>query len=179
MGLRGTLVLALLVVLGVAYLWVEGPPPTSPQPDPLFGSAAGVEPTHPITRLLEFSPEEITQITLARAGKQLSAQRTGQSWTETTPPGAIADFLHNLTGLGELMRLDASPDDLLHYGLDPPQAEVELARQSGPPLVLLIGDRNPPATCAYVRIGRTGPVVLAGALVVWEFDKAFKALGGS
>ncbi|HUI24635.1 MAG TPA: DUF4340 domain-containing protein [Candidatus Kryptonia bacterium] len=179
MGVRGTLVLALLVACGAAYLWLEGPPPEARPQDELFSGGTGAEPTQPIRPLLEFAPEEITRITLTRDGKSLVAQLENGTWPQTTPPDVIADFLHNLTGLAELMRIEAGTDELHHYGLEPPQAEIELTRRDGVPLVLLLGEHNPAATGAYVRIGRDGPVVLAGALVVWEFDKAFKALGGS
>ena len=178
MGVRGTLVLALLVAIGAGYLWFEGPPPQGRQPDELLGGGAAAEPTKPAAPLLEFAPEDITRITLTRTGKSLVAQPENGSWPVTTPPGAIADFLHNLTGLAELMRIEAGPDELRHYGLEPPQAEIELDRRAGTPLVLLLGEHNPSATGAYVRIGRDGPVVLAGALVVWEFDKAYRALAG-
>jgi hypothetical protein len=50
--------------------------------------------------------------------------------------------------------------------------------QKGQQLVLLIGDRNPAATSVYVRVGEDGPVSIAGALLVREFDTAFAAITG-
>ncbi|HVN86861.1 MAG TPA: DUF4340 domain-containing protein [Candidatus Binatia bacterium] len=176
MRTRGTVLLLLLVVAGGAWLWFEGPSPDAHQQDPLLGGESNREPTQPTAPLLEFAPDDVTQITLTRDKVQRVARKLGGKWPDTIPPGALADFLHNLTGLAELMRLELGPSEMEPYGLDPPQAEIELTRNSGPPLLLLIGNHNPSATGAYVRIGRTGPVILAGALVVWEFDKAFRAL---
>jgi Domain of unknown function (DUF4340) len=179
MGKRGTLVLALLVLASAAYLAYEGPPPgEQPKSSTLLGEPRLLDPTHTVPRLLDFKPEEITEVALERNGKAVIARRQNGHWTHTTPPGVIADFVETLTGLGELMRLDENPTELRDYGLDPPQGEIELRRRSGEPLVLLLGEHNPSATGAYVRIGRAGRVVLAGSLILWEFDRAYKALGG-
>jgi hypothetical protein len=179
MGTRGTIILALLVVVGVAYLLSESPPPEERPPQAtLLGEPRVLDPTQPVTPLLEFEPSEIVQVVLVRDGRRLVATRAGDGWSGVGSAGRIADFLDNLKGLAVLMQIEAGPDDLSLYGLDPPWASIELARSTGEPLVILLGDRNPAATGAYVRIGRAGKVVLAGALIVWEFDKAFKAMAG-
>jgi hypothetical protein len=179
MGIRGTLVLALLVVIGAGILLYEGEPagPGRRSQDPLGEPAAAGLPVK-VPPLLSFEPADITEVVLRSDGHEKVAKRQGGKWPETTPAGAVADFLHNLSGLGELMRLDTSPDQLRECGLAPPQGEIELHRENGEPLVLLLGERNPAATGAYVRVGRNGHVALAGALILWEFDKAYKALGG-
>jgi hypothetical protein len=43
--------------------------------------------------------------------------------------------------------------------------------------VLLVGARNPPATGVYVRVGADGPVVLTGALLLWDLEKVERAFG--
>jgi len=178
-GVRGTLVLALLVAVGAGILLYEGAPdrPGRPSQDPL-GPPAGADSPEKVLPLLSFKPADITEVVLRSDGQVRVAKRQGGKWPETMPAGAVSDFLHNLSGLGELMRLDTSPDQLRECGLAPPQAEIELHRQHGEPLVLLLGEHNPAATGAYVRVGRNGHVALAGALILWEFDKAYKALGG-
>ena len=62
------------------------------------------------------------------------------------------------------------------YGLDPPAAVVEVERVDQPPVVLLLGRRNPPATGVYAQVGANGRVVLTGALALWDFDKAARSL---
>ncbi|MBI4517615.1 MAG: DUF4340 domain-containing protein [Deltaproteobacteria bacterium] len=178
-GGRGTLVLALLVAAGAAVLLLEPPPPPErPQPPDLLGEPKAVDPTQQAPPLLSFTAREITRVVLTRQGRRLEAVRAGEGWSGAERANAIPDFLDNLSQLGELMRLDDSPAALRDYGLESPQAEIELHPASGAPLVIVLGDRNPAATAAYVRIGRSGHVALAGALIVWEFDKAYRALGG-
>jgi hypothetical protein len=179
MGVRGTLVLALLVVIGAGILLYEG---AASPPDPRSPDARGepltTEDAKVVPPLVRFHPDDVDEIILRSDGHQVTARREGGTWPPTTPVGAVADFLENLSAIGELMRLDGSPDQLRECGLDPPQGEIEIHRASGAPLVLLLGERNPAATGAYVRVGRNGHVALAGALILWEFDKAYKALGG-
>ncbi len=179
MGLRGTLVLALLVALGAAILVYEG---AGSSPNARAPGAPGehltTEDAKVVPPLLTFHPEEIDEIVLRSDGHQVTAKRERGKWPPTTPAGAVADFLENLSGIGELMRLESSPDHLRECGLDPPRGEIELHRGKGEPIVVLLGERNPPATGAYVRVGRDGHIALAGSLILWEFDKAYKALGG-
>jgi hypothetical protein len=176
---RATIILALLVVLGAAILVYEGPPaPERPQPQTVLGEPVRVDPTRTTVPLLNFTPAGITQVVLISEGKRLTATRQGDQWPGTRPAGAIADFLNSLAGLGELMRLETGPGALREYGLDPAQAEIELHRSNDEPLVVLLGDNSPASTGTYVRIGRTGHPALAGALIRWEFEKAFRAMGG-
>ncbi|MBI3387377.1 MAG: hypothetical protein HY027_06515 [Deltaproteobacteria bacterium] len=181
MGARGTIALALLVALGAAWLVYEGAPPDDPRASAgtLLGEPREIDPNNPTARLVNFIPADIQMVTLVRGGKRLITTRIGTIWSGAPTPNLIPDFLDSLAQLGELMCLEAGPAQLHEYGLDSPQGEIELRPITGEPVLVLLGDRNPPATGAYVRIGRSGDVVLAGALILWEFDKAFKALGGS
>jgi hypothetical protein len=168
-----------LIVIG-AYVWFEEAPPEAPgrSTDTLLGEPKAFDPNQPVRHLLEYQPADVLSIRLERDGKMRETERSGETWTTTTTPGAITDFLGNLAKLAVLMDITAGAAELRDYGLDPPQSVVWLQRRGQPtPLVLQIGDRNPSVTGVYVRIGEDGPVLLAGALVAWEFDKAFRALG--
>ena len=179
MGWRGTAVLALLVAAVAAYLWFEGAARDEQASRALtFGEPAAREPTEPVRHLLDFQPASVVSVRLEQAGIVREVRRDGGSWQGTTAAGAVGDFLNNLTGLGVLMEIPADAADLKDYGLQPARSIVEIhLRDRATPLVLQIGDHNPATTGVYVRIGGNGPVVLAGALAAWEFDKAFKALG--
>jgi hypothetical protein len=181
MGWRGTAVLALLIVVAGAFVWFEEIPPEQfgRPTENLLGEPRAVDPNQPVRRLLEFQAADVVSVRLERGGEARETERAGTTWKMASHSGAIDDFLHNLSGLGVLMDIPAGPAELRDYGLAPPQGVLRLRiRGQQAPLVLLIGDRNPPVTGVYVRIGEDGPVVLAGALVAWEFDKAFRALGG-
>jgi hypothetical protein len=180
MGVRGTLVLALLIVVVGAYVWLEEAPPEAPgrSTDTLLGEPKAFDPNQPVRHLLEYQPADVLSIRLERDGKMRQTERSGETWMTTSPPGAITDFLGNLAQLAVIMDIPAGAAELRDYGLDPPHSVVRLQTRGQPsPLVLQIGDRNPSVTGVYVRIGDDGPVLLAGALVAWEFDKAFRALG--
>jgi hypothetical protein len=180
MGVRGTLILALLIVVVGAYVWFEEARPAAPgrSTDTLLGEPKAFDPNQPVRHLLKYRPADVLSIRLEHAGQTRTTERSGATWTMTSNPGAIADFLGNLAQLPVVMDIPAGTAELRDYGLDPPQSVVRLQTRGQPtPLVLQIGDRNPSVTGVYVRIGKDGPVVLAGALVAWEFDKAFRALG--
>ncbi len=181
MGWRGTAILALLTLMVGAYLWFEErPAEEAGRPPTLLGEPESADPNKPIRHLLDFKPADVIGVRLEHGGQTREAQRADAAWRDVTPPGAIDDFVHNLAELGVLMDIPAGPADLKDYGLQPPQSVLHL-RLGGdaPPLVLQIGDRNPAVTGVYVRLGDDGPVLLAGALAAWEFDKAFRALGGA
>jgi uncharacterized protein DUF4340 len=180
MGVRGTVILALLIVAVGTYVWLEGTPPEAPgrSTDALLGEPKAFDPNKPVRHLLEYQPAEVSSIRLERGGQIRATERSGETWTTTSNPAAITDFLANLAQLAVVMDIPAGAAELRDYGLDPPQSVVRLQTRGQPtPMVLQIGDRNPSVTGVYVRVGEDGPVLLAGALVTWEFDKAFRALG--
>jgi Domain of unknown function (DUF4340) len=179
MGARGTVILAFLIVLVGAAVWFEEVPKASPpSTDTLLGEPRVVDPNRPIRHLLDFEPVDIVAIELQRDGTTRTTTRSATTWSGSSKPGAINDFLQNLSDLQIVMDIPAGETDLRDYGLEPPVAVLRLQpRAQSQPLVLQIGNRNPSVTGVYVRIGNDGPVVLGGALVIWEFDKAFRALG--
>jgi hypothetical protein len=175
MGWRGTAALAVTaVVLGI-YLWFEKPPGTNaPRSAGILGEPQR-QPTTRLRPLLKFTPAEVTGIVLKHGGRTAETERRDGGWRSTEPPGAIDDFLHNLEQVAVLSEIPATAGDLKDFGLQPAQSILQLQVRNRGPLVLQIGDRNPATTGVYVRVG-DGPVVLAGALVEWEFEKVFRAL---
>jgi hypothetical protein len=175
MGWRGTAGLAVIAVLLGIYLWFDQPSSRGVPRASGTLPAAQRQPTAPMQLLLAFTPTEVTGISLKHDGRTVEAHRRAGSWRSTEPPGAIDDFLHNLTQLAVLSEIPTTAGDLKDFGLQPAQSVLQLQMRHRGPLVLQIGDRNPATTGVYVRVG-DGPVVLAGALVEWEFEKAFRAL---
>jgi hypothetical protein len=176
-GWRGTLVLALLVLAASGALYLE----LATEHSELSWRSViqGVREPPPgdqITRLLSFDPTSVTAMRLERSGQVWRTQRGDGGWTGTARPADVDDFLNNLLGLAEILPLDVSAEELADHGLDPPEAVVELEREGAPPVVLLLGRRNPPATGVYARVGAQGRVVLTGALALWDFEKAVRAI---
>lgn len=177
MGWRGTAILALLVLALGTYLWFQPTPsPDLPVPDDVAREVPTREPTEVLSPLLDFAPADVVRITFERGGRSFEAKRTGGRWQETEPAGVIEDFLQTLGQMSRLAEIPATSTELTDYGLQQPRDTLRLwLKDHAEPLVLEIGDRNPATTGVYVRVDR-GPVLLAGALVEWEFDKGFKAL---
>jgi len=176
MGGRSTIVLAVLVILVGAYLWYSETPP-QPAERSMQGKPPGQESLQALHKLLDFEPADVVAVQVQRTGQSLTVQRQDSGWQGVDDPSVVNDFLHTLSDLRVLMDISVAAQSLKDYGLDPPLGTVAL-RVSGQaePLILQIGERNPATTGVYVRLGESGAVVLAGALVEWEFDKLFKRL---
>jgi len=180
MGWRGTVVLLVLIVAAGTWLWLESTPPVTLRPDALSGNQSGREAPPPIEHVLDFDPAAVVGVRLERAGEIRHSEREGGEWHGVENPTLLDDFLHTLSTIGVLSEIPADQAGLEEYGLHPPHSIVELRlRGQQAPLVLQIGDRNPPTTGVYVRAGDNPRVVLAGALVTWEFEKAFKILANA
>ncbi len=177
MGWRGTGVLAFLVLGLGLYVWVEEVPETGPTRTADFGDTQREPNPTPHRPLLQIDPAVVTGVRVQFAGQTREVGRTGSDWAGVTPTAAIADFLAALTGLGVLGEMPSAPGDLAQYGLDAPRTVVELERRDGAsPVVLRVGERNPPGTAVYVQVGASGPVALVGAVLLWEIEKAFRAM---
>jgi hypothetical protein len=178
MGWRSTLVLIGLVIVVGAYLWLADGPPAADRAGSMRGQRSGAASVQALPKLLVFEPVDVLGIQLQRAGLTRGVQRQNGTWQGIDDPSAVNDFLRTLSELRALMDISASAKELAEYGLDPPLGMIQLhVNGQAQPLVLQIGDRNPATTGVYVRRGGDGSVVLAGALVEWEFDKLFKRLG--
>lgn len=176
MGWRATAGLAAALCLAVLYAWFDLRTDQTARSD---GSVSWLpRPTPPsqgFERLVRFNPGDVTAIHLQRGAHDVRVIRSENGWEHVSRSQLLDDFLNNLRELGMIMALDVRPEQMKEYGLDPPAGVIELARSGQPSLVFLIGGHNPPATAAYVRLGRDGPVVLTGALLLWELDKALRA----
>jgi hypothetical protein len=176
MGWRGTLVLLAIVLGAAVYLYRDVNAGRSDGSwRAIFEEPQETPPGEQITHLLAFDPARVTAITVHHGAHQWHAERTADGWSGAGRATDVDDFLHDLGELAEIMAIEIGPDTLRDHGLEPPQGSIALTRDDGPPLLLLIGDRNPPATGVYVRVGTTGPVVLTGALLLWDLEKFERA----
>jgi hypothetical protein len=178
MGGRTTAALAVAVLIAAVVAWIDVR--NSPAPDsergflvPSDGEVA--EEPREIKRLLSFSPADVSAIHLQRGAVDIRLTRDDKRWSNVSRPQAVEDFLHNLTQLAEILPLEVTAEQRRDYGLDPPNGVIELERRGQSPIVLHLGNHNPPSTGAYAQIGSDGPVVLTGALALWELDKAIRA----
>lgn len=176
MGWRGTVVLALLVLVAGAALWFS---PQAPEPlsdSTLLGEPRFVKPDADVAKLVEFDPAEVEKITLGFHDEVVTVARDGDRWRGAADDRNLGDFLDALAATSVISTIDEQRN-LADFGLDAPTRRILLDRRNGEPVVVLMGERNPAVTAVYVRLG-DGPVSIAGALLVWEFDKAFAAITG-
>lgn len=177
MGWRGTAVLALLVAVVGAYVWLEAVPPDAGNSAAMNAQSAPQQVTTPTHHLLDFEPADVVSVRLERTGQFHEARRAASGWQGVGNATALDDLVHDLAEFRVLMDIPGSQTALKDYGLEPPQGTLEIRlRSRATPLLLQIGDRNPAITGVYVRTGTDGSVALAGALVEWDFDRAYKSL---
>lgn len=176
MGWRGTVVLAILVALAATtFLLSERPAPQLPD-STLLGEPRFLQQETPSPRLIEFNPADVSQITLGFGDEVVTVERLGTTWRGAADARHLDDFLNAVRDATVISTFEGE-GQLEDYGLDAPMRRVLLHTDRGDPIVLYVGERNPAGTAVYVRTD-DGPVSLAGALLVWEFDKAFAAVTG-
>lgn len=176
MGWRGTILLILVVAVAGVYLWIAEPTAVEEVDDAptLLGEPRLYDPSQ-FNALLPFQPGDVVAIDVVRGEMAATAKRVDGAWKSSSAPGAMDDFLRGLSELGRVMEIPTTAEALRDYGLEEPQAVVELTLTSPQaPLVLTVGAQNPAATGVYVRVDDAGPVILAGALLTWEIDKLFR-----
>jgi hypothetical protein len=180
MGWRGTAGLGIALLAAAAFLYIEiGAEGSGASWRSLFELPRPTPPGADIKHLLDFDPERVTVLRLRRDTLNREMRRAGRDWQGAQSPAAVRDFLRALRGLAEIMPLDVDERELADHGLDPPAAVIEIERDGAPPLALLVGRRNPSATGVYVQLGPRGPVVLTGALLLWELDKFTRSLAAA
>jgi hypothetical protein len=173
MGWRTTAVLVAAVLIAGVIAWFDLHNEVSS--GDWLGATEVPAPGEGITRLLRLDPREVTAIRLQRGDVNVRVEHADGRWQGVARPEALVDFVHNVSQLAEIIRLDIEPAQRGEYGLEPPAAVIELERGEQPPILLLLGNHNPSSTGAYAQVGRDGPIVLTGAIALWELDKAIRA----
>ena len=79
MGWRGTVLLAVLLLVVGTYLWFAGAPPEDPRPSAL-GEPPAREPTTPVQHLVEFDPTSVIALSFEHNGQVRRAQRSSGEW---------------------------------------------------------------------------------------------------
>ena len=97
--------------------------------------------------LIKFDREKVDAVNIVSSGKAVDFAKDGGDWKITKPLGAKADFgsVEGLIGKVQSAQMksiavaDASPADLKKFGLDKPQATVELGAGSSKATLLIGG----------------------------------------
>jgi hypothetical protein len=173
MRMRTTILLALALAIASVLAWLDTP--TTPASF-REGRAPAQPPGDGIVRLLHFSADTVEHIRLQRDPVDTVLRRTDHGWSGVDDAKTVDDFLHALQELAQILVLQDDEGEPADYGLDPPVTQVTLERRGDAPIVLRIGNPNPSSTGVYAQVGADGPVVLTGALALWDFDQIVRRL---
>ncbi len=173
---RQTLI-AILLLIAVAVAYWKGIPERHDTSSVLPGPASLPLPAN--TPLVELSADEVTGMTMRLGPDTRNTRRTPKGWTGVERPELLDGMLADLTKIGMISELAVQPAELPEFGLQPARSELVLMHGTRILSTLEIGDRNPSNTGVYVRLPESNRVLLAGALLVWQFENAFHAIGPS
>jgi Domain of unknown function (DUF4340) len=158
MGRRTTALLAALVVLlGGTYYIVE-----------VRGGAAREAARAAERRLIDFRPDDIREVVIAKRTERVVLRGDGNGWRITAPVDAPADgasvngLLAFIARLEKVRALDGSAE-LEAFGLRHPHIRLTLALRDGQMLTLALADPNPAATGVYARLEGVPAIFLAPA----------------
>jgi len=150
MTVRGTVGLAVVLAILIAYLRL-----TAPAPGPAADTTARLTP--PL--------DAATHIVLDDGGRKIEITRNEGQWSA---PGA-PDFLAALASLQVLAVIDdAEPQS---YGFAPDATQLRVDDGASALVEIEVGATNPAETGVYVRRVGQRPVLLVGALLRWELEK--------
>jgi hypothetical protein len=151
MTVRGTVGLAVVLALLVAYLIVT-PPPIGPDSD--------------ASTLLAPPLDDATIVEVTQGGRTTTFVRRDGRWNA---PG-VPDLLAALASLRVLAVIDAGTDPE-SYGFRADALRLRVATDGRELMAIDVGAMNPAETGVYVRRAGQRPVLLIGALLRWELEK--------
>jgi len=131
---------------------------------------------------LDVGDNRITTLELRREDRVVRCRRVDARWQVTAPAGSvvpadlIAALVTNITELPDVDVVAESSTDLAQFGLDTPAAEMTLTPESGTPITVRLGSRNPSGTAVYAQRSGSDRVYLVGLNVLYYADLVFEAV---
>ncbi len=163
MSFRNTALLGGLVALLGAYLYLVERP------------AAELEAE--TKSLLTFEPDLVTQLELTTRGQTIEAEKIDGAWIITAPipgpadPRAIDTLVRTAAEAEQKREIEATAGELSAFGLDEPDAVLQLHVGDDALPRLAIGKGTPIGFNAYARRGGDDAVLLTGGTVRAAFMK--------
>lgn len=144
----------------------------------------GSEPPPAAASLLEAEPEAVTAIVVRRGDREVAAVVSDGRWRtrppatgENVPSDLLAALAGTLTaGQASEALIDASAADLVEFGLDRPETEIEVTLAGEPGTVRVqLGRPNPPRTAIYAQRTDRAVVYLVGLNLRYYSDLVLNA----
>jgi hypothetical protein len=168
MRFRTTLLLLLVVAgLGAYVYWVEYP--------------KSLEEAKKKT-LFEFSPGDVTAVTLTYADREIALQREGDGWRLTKPSEMPADTTAANNLVNAIAECEVVKDvaegsaDLAQYGLDKPLVTIKVSLKDRALPTISVGKNTPVGFSTYVQRGDDKKIVLTSSAFRSGMDKQVKDL---
>ncbi|MBM3262697.1 MAG: DUF4340 domain-containing protein [candidate division Zixibacteria bacterium] len=120
-----------------------------------------------IVNVFDFKTENVTRVKVTSEGVTTAMENTPtQGWQIVEPitypadPEGLSKLLSEIAGLTFARTVADSVTRFADYGLDPPQAAIEISVGLSAPHTLLLGDANPTASSFYAAAKGGGKVFL-------------------
>jgi hypothetical protein len=165
----GILFLVALALAGLAYFYESK---HSPAKDDQSAASQGVQPAFTI------KPEDVTQVTLTRAGTAMVCDLKIDGWHISQPvdmradQSAMGDMINALTELPEDRTIkNVSASDLNTYGLVNPRISVAFTLKNGTKHSLQIGGKDFSNLEVYAFVDGSKDVALISNVIMSSIDK--------
>jgi hypothetical protein len=169
---RNTLVLLLVAaIIGIVVYFLEIKP-----------GKPRDEKTDESKPVFAFKREDISSISITRAGQTVTLEDQQGKWTITQPLAAQANqstvdsLVSSLTSAKIERNLSPSADEIKSFGLEDPAVTVDIKLKSGDTKTLKLGAKDFSGLSAYAQIGDAGDVLLLPASVLTNSDKSLDEL---
>ncbi|MDW8241134.1 MAG: DUF4340 domain-containing protein [Acidobacteriota bacterium] len=129
-------------------------------------------------KIFQFKDEDISRLSINRAGETLTFERRDNDWVMTQPISAKADYsnvsslITNLTTSQIDRKLAASADKLAGYGLEQPAVTLTITLKSGEQRQIKFGNKDFAGTSVYALIDGGQEVAMVPAYLLDSVDKS-------
>jgi len=164
MKFKGTVIWAMVLIILAAFVYLYE----------IKGGQQRQSAAREANRLLPVTTGEITELTLRRPGETVICRRADDGWQITEPLTAAGDrtaierILETLAGAETNRVVSDSAADLAPFGLDPPQATVEVRSGTAPAGIVHLGQKNPTGSHIYTRREGQPGVYLTGTALLTQ-----------
>jgi len=129
-------------------------------------------------QLFKAEEKDVQKISIKKRDDQFVIQREGTGWRLIEPVQAKAEtteitaLLQSLLTVREERTIDQQPKSLGEYGLERPAIQLTVSLKGDkPPLVLLLGDKNPSGFSVYAKRGDQQAIFLVADTVRIRLDR--------
>lgn len=165
---RNTLLLFIIVVVLGAYLYFYE----------YKGAKQREEEKTRAEMLIDFKKEDVTGIALISSHETIECHRDGSGEWKIVKPvqadgdkGTIEGIINTLHSARRERIIAETDSNLTDYGLKPPEATLILSFKSGKADTLLVGNKNPTKTFAFVKLAHSPKVLLTSSSVYYSARK--------